>query len=156
MSAQYIFDTAPLGSLIRYSNGEPRPPARFTRKLRAWSDNNGVGRLVERSPRKEYGSGHVSPASFALHLGNYGNRGTIVLVVRRHYGVDSDLHFEIAEVPAPGMVRILTPIGDREELQHLAPSRAAAEAWLAAHHYHDARLEIVLPGEGDANMRRAA
>ena len=29
MSAQYIYDTAPLGSLIRYSNGEPRPPERF-------------------------------------------------------------------------------------------------------------------------------
>ncbi|EZP69562.1 hypothetical protein BV96_04102 [Sphingomonas paucimobilis] len=49
MSAQSIYDTAPLGSLIRYSNGEPRPPERFTRKLKAWNNDNGIGRLVERA-----------------------------------------------------------------------------------------------------------
>ena len=50
MSAQYIYDTAPLGSLIRYSNGEPRPPERFRRKLAAWNNDNGTGRFVERYP----------------------------------------------------------------------------------------------------------
>ena len=33
MSAQSIYDTAPLGSLIRYSDGTKEPPARHTRKL---------------------------------------------------------------------------------------------------------------------------
>lgn len=35
MSVQHIYDIAPLGSLIRYANGEAQPPARFTRKLKA-------------------------------------------------------------------------------------------------------------------------
>jgi len=40
VSAQHIYTSAPLGSLIRYSNGKPRPPARFRRKLRAWEHEN--------------------------------------------------------------------------------------------------------------------
>ena len=45
MSAQHIYDHAPLGSLIKYADGAPKPPARFTRKLRDWESRNGVGRL---------------------------------------------------------------------------------------------------------------
>lgn len=33
MSASLILDMAPLGALVAYSDGAPRPPARFTRKL---------------------------------------------------------------------------------------------------------------------------
>jgi hypothetical protein len=33
MSATTIIDTAPLGALIRYTDGSPKPPARFTKKL---------------------------------------------------------------------------------------------------------------------------
>ena len=44
MSAALIFDIAPLGSLVAYSDGTPRPPARFTRKLAAWERRNGTAR----------------------------------------------------------------------------------------------------------------
>lgn len=142
MSAQHIYDSAPLGSLITFSNGEPRPPERFTRKLRAWNEQNGMGRLVERS------AGHsgrfVSPATFALHLGNYGSQGAILMVVRRIYTVTSQLRFEIADQPRAGMVRILSRRDGREELHHLAPDRAAAEAWAAEHRYHGAVMEEVM------------
>lgn len=142
MLAQELYDTAPPGSLVRFSNGEPRPPERFTRKLRAWNNHNGVGRLVERS------HGFVtntfrSSATFYLHLGNFGSEGTIVLVVRRGYCVDSSLQFELVETPKPGMVRILTPIGNHEELQFLARDTTDAENWLATHRFHNARTEIV-------------
>lgn len=142
MSAQHIYDTGPIGSFITFSNGEPRPPKRFTRKLRAWNNDNGIGRLVERSP-EHVGATYRSPATFTLHLGNYGSQGIIVMVVRRVYSVESALHFEIAETPKPGMVRLLTPIGDHEELQFLAPDMAAAEAWMEKHHYSRIRAEIV-------------
>ena len=36
MSANTIIDQAPLGALIRYTDGSPKPPARFTKKLAAW------------------------------------------------------------------------------------------------------------------------
>ena len=41
MSATTIIDTAPLGALIRYTDGSPKPPARFTKKLAAWERSNG-------------------------------------------------------------------------------------------------------------------
>ena len=53
MSAPLIYETAPLGSLIRYSNGEPRPPERFTRKVKAWTNDNGVGRLTDSLKRPQ-------------------------------------------------------------------------------------------------------
>lgn len=59
MSAYAIYENAPLGSLIRYSNGTSRPPARFIRKLKAWEQRNGVGRLVRKEPPRER-QGHCS------------------------------------------------------------------------------------------------
>jgi hypothetical protein len=158
MSAQLIYDTGPLGSLIRYSNGELRPPERFTRKLKAWNNDNGIGRLVERiaeGVRPTY----RSPAGFCLHLGNYGSQGIIAIVVRRHYSVGSALHFEIAEMPKPGMVRVLTSCAGRDELRFLAPDMASAQDWLAQNRYTDARFEVV--GDPDpvvlpSSLRRAA
>ena len=158
MSAQSIYDRAPLGSLIRFSNGEPRPPARFNRKFKDWNNDNGLGRLVERAPG-HVGSSSATAPTFTLHLGNYGSQGTILMVVRRVYTVNSRLHFEVADVPKPGMVRLLTPIGDHEELQHLAPDLAAAEAWMARHRYTNIRVEIVPdpdPVIWPANFGRAA
>ena len=48
MSATTIIKTAPLGALIRYTDGSPKPPARFTKKLAAWERSNGIGRLVKK------------------------------------------------------------------------------------------------------------
>ena len=142
VSAQHIYTSAPLGSLIRYSNGKPRPPARFRRKLRAWEHENGVGRLVERYPGYVSASFN-SPPHFMLHLGDYGSQGTIVLTVRRAYGLDSSLHFEIVETPRAGSVRILTSVDGRDELRHLASNLAAAESWMQVNRYSNMRTEIV-------------
>ena len=142
MLAQDIYGTAPLGSLIRYSNGEPRPPERFTRKLKAWNNDNGIGRLVERTV-EEVRPTYRSPAGFCLHLGNYGSQGIIAIVVRRHYSVESALHYEIAETPKPGLVRVLTNYAGRDELRFLAPDKTSAQDWLDRNRYTDARFEVV-------------
>ncbi|MBB3862520.1 hypothetical protein GGQ88_003821 [Novosphingobium hassiacum] len=157
MSALHIYDSAPLGSLIRFSNGEPRPPSRFTRKLRAWNDENGMGRLVEKMAGRA--GDYPSPATFALHLGNYGSQGTILMVVRRIYTVDSRLRFEIADQPKAGMVRILSRREGREELHHLASDMTAAETWSAAHRYHGSVMEVVTAADrvvSPAQFGRAA
>jgi hypothetical protein len=142
MSAQHVFDTAPLGALIHFSDGTPRPPDRFRRKLADWQNRNGVGRLIRKSSAVDRRSSGY-PASFALHLGSYGSHGTIVLVVTRHFLVTSSLQFQIVEMPSPGSVRVLTSYGDDDELRHMAHDMASAEAWLAAHHYSDARFDVV-------------
>jgi hypothetical protein len=142
MSGQIIYDEAPLGALIRYSDGTPRPPARFTRKLSAWERSNGVGRLIRKSP-PQMGATYSTPAGFTLHHGDFGTGGVIVLVVTFSYLVTSALRFEIIDAPRPGMVRVLTSWAGIDELRHLAPDLPAAEAWLATHGYSNARLDVV-------------
>ena len=147
MSAQQIFATAPLGSLVRYFESEPRPPARFTKKMAAWQRNNGVGRLVAKTPKRSSGGGSYHfPASITLHEGDYSSAGVILVVVNRTYSVTSDLQFEVVETPRPGMVRILQTFRDKVELLHLAEDREAAELWLSKNPYSNARLEVV--GDG--------
>lgn len=142
MSPIDIYCHAPLGAKIRFSNGEPRPPDRFTRKVEAWENDNGTGTLVEFSPGRESET-YSSPPTFALHLATYSSGGVQILVVRRIYSVASRLDFEIVERPRPGMARVLTVLGEGDELRHLAADEAAARAWLAEHHYHGARIEPV-------------
>lgn len=142
MSAQSIYDHAPLGAVIRYSDGAPRPPARFKKRLAAWENTNNVGRLVRKSAPHASGV-HTSPASITLHQGDYGGAGVVVLKVFRTFSVTSPLTFAIVESPKPCSVRVLDRVGDDAELLHLADTRAAAEAWLAAHRYPDAVLDEV-------------
>ena len=114
MPAYNVYD-APLGSLVRYFDGAPKPPARFTKKLAAWESRNGVGRLVRKQPSRERAT-YTAPASITLHEGNFASGSVILVTVMRTHSVDSDLGFEIIERPKIGMVRVLHSIGDDEEL----------------------------------------
>lgn len=150
MSATIVYDNAPLGSLIRYSDGTPKPPSRFTRKLAAWQTRNGVGRLVKKEPPRERPT-YSSPACFTLHEGNFGEDGIILVTVMRTYSVGSDLRFEIVERPAIGMVRVLQSVGASPELLHMAENREAAELWLARNRYQKAYLEEITADEVSAD-----
>lgn len=54
MSATTIINTAPLRVLIRDTDGSPKPPARFTKKLAAWEGPNGVGPPVKKEQPRIY------------------------------------------------------------------------------------------------------
>jgi hypothetical protein len=151
MSAHIVYESAPLGSVIRYSDGTPKPPARFRKKLAAWERRNSVGRLIKKEPPRERPT-YSSPACCTLHEGDFGQAGIIVLSVRRTYSVESDLRFEIVERPAIGMVRVLQQLGDSPELLHLARDREAAERWLASNRYSRAYLEEVTADEVGADI----
>ena len=157
MSAQTIYDTVPLGSLVRYFDGTPRPPERFKRKLAAWENNNNGGRLVRKSAPHTVGT-HTTPASVTLHQGDFGSAGVVVLKVFKTFSVNSPLTFTVIERPKPGMVRVLDRAGDNAELLHLADTRAAAEAWRISHRYPDAVLDEVSTDEArsDTAEGRAA
>lgn len=151
-----VIATAPLGTLLRFSDGEPRPPERFRRKLSAWKNRNGTGRLVEKSAACTLGD-RPFPATFTLHLANYGSNGTIVMVVNRGFQATTDLRFEVLERPASGMVRVLSRRGGRVELHRLTSDMAEAEAWMAKNRYCDPIAEIVGEDEaGAAPVGRAA
>lgn len=155
LDGQAVHDSLPLGTVLRYFDGTPQPPARFTRKLRAWQNRNSTGRLIEKSPPSAIGSSSY-PASFMLHEGTYTSDDTPIIVVRCHYFVTTDLNFEILELPQPGMVRVLTRWNGKDELQHLAADMAAAEAWAERNRYSNLVLEPVEDDEVAARFRRAA
>ena len=142
MSVKAIYDSAPLGALVRFSNDKPKPPARFTKKVAAWERVNGVGRLVRKSPPFVRGS-YASPAAITLHEGDFASNGVVVLVVHRTHDLDSDLRFEVIGGPPPGSCRIVQPFGETVELLHLANDQIAAETWLQAHRHSHARIEMV-------------
>lgn len=151
MSAHIIYDTAPLGALIRYTDHSPKPPARFTKKLAAWQRRNGVGRLVKKEPAGERPT-YAYPASITLNEGNFASGGLILVTVMRTHSVDSDLSFEIVERPTIGMVRVLQDFGGDSELLHLAANREAAELWLARNRYSSFRLDDVTADEVGADV----
>lgn len=151
MSAHNIYDNAPLGSLIRYSDGTPKPPARFNKKFARWQSRNGVARLVKKEPHRDRPT-YTSPARITLHEDDYANAGVVLVTVLRTHSVDSDLQFEIIERPAIGAVRILQEHAGAAELLHLAENRDAAERWLGQHHHSNVRLEDVTEDEVGADV----
>src|SRR5258708_5304940 len=146
MSAQHIYDSVPLGSIIRYSDGTLRPPARFKRKLAAWENNNSGGRLVRKTPSRDM-RGCFLPAGITLHQGDFGSAGVVILRVYKTFSVNCALKFIVSELPKPGSVRVLDREGEAAELLHLAADRTAAEAWLASHCHPGAVLEDVTAAE---------
>ena len=141
MSAQLIYDLAPLGAIIRFSDGTPRPPGRHRKKLAAWEHRNSGGRLIRKQAERRVGN-TVIAATITLHAGDYGG-GVVVLRVHRTFSVDSDLRFVVTERPSVGAVRVLSRPGEDAELVYLASSRADAECWLQSHGYPDAVLDEV-------------
>lgn len=145
MSAHLAFH-APIGSIIAWSDGTPRPPERHTKKLVAWRSANSQGRLISRCGGRTMGNLSFSP-SFILHESDYGAGGVITLRVHRGFSVDSKLSFTIVERPAIGSARVFGRAGDGAELVHLAVNRAAAEEWLSRHGYRGAVIDEVTADE---------
>jgi len=142
MSALSVFEDVPIGSIVAWSDGAPRPPGRFAKKLSAWQTNNSQGRLIRK--QGERGIGTVALAAcFTLHEADFGGGGVIAIRVHRTFSLDSTLRFTVIERPAPGSVRVFDRAGDNAELVHLSPHRAAAEEWLTRHGYPNAVLDEV-------------
>lgn len=151
MSAQQIYDTAPLGALIRYSDGTPRPPNRFKKKLATWQGTNGMGRLIQKQPGRQIGNFSM-PASITLHKGDLASGGVTMVVIHASFSVASGLAFAVVEAPPIGSARVLDIRCGEPELLHLAADRAAAEAWLRTKCYPDAIIDEVGAGEVAARV----
>lgn len=146
MSASLIYDLVPVGSIIAWSDGTPRPPERFKKKLAAWQTRNSTGRLIRKEGPRQSGN-YTSPGYFTLHEADFGSKNTIVLRIHRTFGLDSDLTFKVLERPTLGSVRVFDRAGSSAELVHLVDNREAAAAWLKEHGYPNAVLEDVTADE---------
>ncbi|WP_348528999.1 hypothetical protein [Mesorhizobium australicum] len=153
----FDLDIAPLGALVAYSDGAPRPPARFPRSSRPGNAATAPAGWSAGS-RRASAPTYTCPPYFTLHEGTFGQNGIILVSLMRTYGIDSELRFRVIERPRIGRVRVLQSVGDGEELLHLAESREAAELWLARNRHHQARIDEVTADEisADAVEGRAA
>lgn len=150
MSAHTIFDNAPIGSIIAWSDGTPQPPARFNKKLSAWRTNNSRGRLIRKQAAR--GVGNISlAASFTLHEADFGGGGVIAIRIHRTFSLETRLVFTIVERPTIGSVRVFDGPGDDAELVHLAMHEADAREWLTRHGYPRAALQEVTADEVGAD-----
>ena len=146
MSAHTILECPPIGAIVAWTDGAPRPPERHSRKLDAWKTNNSQGRLIRKQGRSDIGM--LDPhASFTLHEADYGAGGIIAIRVHRTFGLNTRFTFTIVERQAVGSVRVFARADDDAEHVHLAPHRAAAEQGLSEHGYPSAVLEEVLADE---------
>jgi len=118
LSAQQLYDAGPLGALVRFSDGAAEPPQRHRRKHAAWTSSNGTGRLVRKAPQKQ-----ALPASFTLHVGDFGTADVIVVKAYRVFTVASPLSFAILDKPpisaSSGSMRLgrSSPGGSRSTLR---------------------------------------
>lgn len=143
-SAKAVYAVAPLGALISFSDGTPRPPERHKRKLSAWESRNGRGRLTER--RRAWRAG--TPDGFTLHIADHGTGDTIIVRASCCYQTTSDLQFLVDDLPRPGSALVVTTFEGTTTLEHIAPSRSEAEAWLRRNPFTDAVIQVV----GEENL----
>ncbi|WP_413712574.1 hypothetical protein [Rhizobium sp. Rhizsp82] len=146
MSASLIYDLAPIGSIVAWSDGTPRPPERHKKKLAAWENRDSKGRLIRKQGKRGVGNVSLSP-DFTLHEGDFGAGGVIAIRIHRTFSLDSELTFKVVERPSLGSVRVFDRAGPEAELVHLAGDRQVAEEWLTRHGYPHAVLEEVTADE---------
>lgn len=151
MSAHTIFDNAPIGSLIAWSDGTPQPPARFNKKLAAWRTSNSRGRLIRKQGARGIGNISLS-ACFTLHEADYGADCVIAIRVHRTFSLDSGLAFTLVEPPAIGSVRVFDRADADAELVYLGANEADAREWLTRHGYPHAVLQEVTADEAGADV----
>ncbi|CAN7662839.1 hypothetical protein [Pararhizobium sp. LjRoot238] len=146
MFAFLIYERAPIGSIVAWADGTPRPPERHRKKLAAWENRNSKGRLIHKQGKAGIGNVCLSP-EFTLHEGDFGANGVITIRIHRTFSLDSNLIFKVIERPQLGHIRVFDRAGDNAELVHLAANRQAAEEWLTRHGYPNAVLEEVTADE---------
>ncbi|WP_157016866.1 hypothetical protein [Mesorhizobium xinjiangense] len=151
MSAHLVFEHAPLGSIIEFNDGTPRPPERHRKKLQAWLERNNRGRLIRKRGKTMVGYTDI-PAEITLHMQDIGSRSVIVMRVLRSFSVNTDLSFSIVERPAAGSVLVLERPGPDAELVHVGDNGQDAEEWLTRHGYPNAVLKEVTADEAAADV----
>lgn len=131
MSAYHVYENAPLGSLIRFSDGTPKPSDEVASEFKTWRKRNGTGLLAKREPSPELRS-WAPPASITLRTLDLDGPGTGDSGLLT-FSVDSDLRFEIVERPKSGTFRVLRGSDSEVELLDIASDLAEAERYLSAY-----------------------
>lgn len=122
MDAHLIISLAPLGSVVEWSDGAPRPPDHQVATLYHWKRNNGAGLLVRKCGEDAGGLPDTWPFFILRHDDDL-----------RTFPVGVSLRFRIAARPRIGSVRIFERDASEALLLHLAEDWEGARAWLDHH-----------------------
>ena len=120
MNADLIISLAPIGSVVEWSDGNPRPPEHHVATLYHWKRNNGAGLLVRKCGETCQDYPGVQPF-FMLRCEDD----------LRTFSVGPSYCFRIATRPKIGSVRIFERDDPAALMLRLADDRDAACAWLA-------------------------
>lgn len=129
MSAHMIFERAPVGAIISWSDGSPKPPAPQPRAFATWKKNNATGQLIRRDHRRLMGQVLI-PTGFTVLTEAIDEVGIVVGRNVRSFPIDCAFRFDIVERAAIGSIRILDLASGSPELVHLAFSLDPAEIWM--------------------------
>jgi len=146
VTASFIYDLVPIGSIVAWSDGTPRPPQRHRKKLSTWQSNNNRGRMIRKEGARAGGT-HGLPSAFTILEGDLEAKGIIVVKILRTFSIASNLNFTVIERPKIGSIRVFDRPGPGAELVHLAPSKADAELWLKSHGHPRAVFDEVTADE---------
>lgn len=142
MSVMNIYETAPIGALVRHTDSSTQPPANDEDAFAAWKQCNGVGWLVRRSPPRPEMI-WSSSGTITLQQGGFPMSLDVAIASRQDFSLDSDLSFQIIERPLPGNLRILQEYGTNSILIYLAETVADTGRWLDESRRINVRLEEV-------------
>lgn len=94
LTAAELHALKPLGATVRFTDGTPKPPARFNKKLAEWERSNGLGVYVEQQDAQRSVRAHF--AIETIRMNHFRSRS-----IR---DVDSVLRYEIVRLPAPFVI----------------------------------------------------
>jgi hypothetical protein len=120
MNADLIISLAPIGSVVEWSDGNPRPPEHHVAALYQWKRNNRAGLLVRKCGETDQDYPGVQPF-FMLRCEDD----------LRTFSAGPTYRFWIASRPTIGSVRIFERDDPAALMLHLADNRNAACVWLA-------------------------
>lgn len=130
MSVMTIYEHAPIGALIAWTDSTRRPPKRNFYLYCEWLFHNNRGRLVRTQGERGSGNPGMSPA-ITLLRGDFTEAGVVANSSLHTFHIDYPLRFTIIERPPIGSVRVFDRPGRDAELVYLACGRAEAEHWVA-------------------------
>ena len=127
LTAKDLHTLAPLGAYVAYSDGKPKPPQRFNKKLKEWDRSNSWGYFIKAGrgdPTKSY-----HRPGFALQQ-DHGH-----FIINTHFGLEGDLSYEVTMPPAGAILAYHdhSDLGHALEISHVWQNLNAARTWAWGH-----------------------
>lgn len=144
MNGIELFNLAPYGALVTFTDGTKRPPAAHVKKVSAWENRNGSGYFVEATPSDKYSG---SRFTLRVHTSDH-------FVANKIAMVDSPYNYEVTP-PAPGTILAYSTYSERLEIAHIWKDEAEARAWFARNRYEPhkyGRKHLIIAPDGSRQI----